>query len=707
MIKNESTSISSVYYKDNVIGKIMKGLVKVYEAWKNLLLSGIPPLALPKCKGVPLLDYKIYGDSVQGKLPSEYQQVEYIENTGIQSIDTGVIPNNNTGVDITYQALNISSSQYILGVRDDTINFAVNGSLSRTDWDVRFDGVAIYSDINRTTDKIRTQISMLDKKWTITNITTGESKTINIGDRTITTTIPMHLFAYNKTIEYAYSVIHTSLRVFACKIYDGEILVRDFIPCYRKSDNEIGMYDLVNNAFHTNIGTGTFLKGNNAPSVDAPLEVESVGDKTKNLFNKNTISLNKKLYLGRVEDDENRYVSDYIDCENVSSVSINLAGSFSWYDKNKAIVSSENKSVTTFRNYAKPSGAVYLRLDFAKATITPDEVMCVSGKYTQNTMPPHEPYGYRIPVKASGKNLFKSTGNVLGSLDVTTGDTSSPSLYNYITTSDFIPLKAGTYTISYKTGVNLRHIALYNENKEIVNYFWSNRANPYKFTIAKDYLVRIDFERVGKVAIENFETFFTEYQVQLEKGSTATDYSPYAEPITTNIYLNEPLRKLGEYADYIDFKNKKVVRNICEEKPKYQYILNFAQAFTTVLSKPALNTDNTKRYVRCNYMKGSNGLPVASERAGTVFIGSNDKYVGFGETELFPIADTQFATEEEHTVFSVWLNSTNVLVAYVLKTPEEETIELPNIPTNKGTTIIEVDTTILPSNMEVVYKGKK
>ena len=35
----------------------------------------------------------------------------------------------------------------------------------------------------------------------------------------------------------------------------------DLVPCYRKSDGEIGMYDLVSNTFFTNQGTGTFLKG--------------------------------------------------------------------------------------------------------------------------------------------------------------------------------------------------------------------------------------------------------------------------------------------------------------------------------------------------------------------------------------------------------------------------------------------------------------
>jgi hypothetical protein len=41
------------------------------------------------------------------------------------------------------------------------------------------------------------------------------------------------------------------------------VLVRNFIPCYRKSDNVIGMYDVINDAFYTNSGTGTFIKGPN------------------------------------------------------------------------------------------------------------------------------------------------------------------------------------------------------------------------------------------------------------------------------------------------------------------------------------------------------------------------------------------------------------------------------------------------------------
>ena len=42
---------------------------------------------------------------------------------------------------------------------------------------------------------------------------------------------------------------------------NGQTIV-DLIPCYRKSDNVIGMYDVATSTFYTNQGSGTFTKGN-------------------------------------------------------------------------------------------------------------------------------------------------------------------------------------------------------------------------------------------------------------------------------------------------------------------------------------------------------------------------------------------------------------------------------------------------------------
>ncbi|MDO4962494.1 MAG: hypothetical protein Q4E75_00095 [bacterium] len=45
------------------------------------------------------------------------------------------------------------------------------------------------------------------------------------------------------------------------KIYKTGKLLRNFIPCYRKVDNEVGMYDLVEGKFYENQGSGDFIAG--------------------------------------------------------------------------------------------------------------------------------------------------------------------------------------------------------------------------------------------------------------------------------------------------------------------------------------------------------------------------------------------------------------------------------------------------------------
>lgn len=45
------------------------------------------------------------------------------------------------------------------------------------------------------------------------------------------------------------------------KVWDNDILIRNYIPCYRKSDNLAGFYDTVNQTFNPSIGTADFVAG--------------------------------------------------------------------------------------------------------------------------------------------------------------------------------------------------------------------------------------------------------------------------------------------------------------------------------------------------------------------------------------------------------------------------------------------------------------
>lgn len=82
------------------------------------------------------------------------------------------------------------------------------------------------------------------------------------GDNILSHTQSFYLFQNGTTQK-------SSIKMYYFKIYDNDVIVRNFIPCYRKSDSKPGMYDLVNNVFYTNSATGAdFTTG---PAVSSGL----------------------------------------------------------------------------------------------------------------------------------------------------------------------------------------------------------------------------------------------------------------------------------------------------------------------------------------------------------------------------------------------------------------------------------------------------
>lgn len=67
------------------------------------------------------------------------------------------------------------------------------------------------------------------------------------------------LFAYNTG---SLQISYMPLKIYSFKMWEDGVLIRDMIPCYRKSDNIPGMIDVVNKVFYQNAGTGSFTVGN-------------------------------------------------------------------------------------------------------------------------------------------------------------------------------------------------------------------------------------------------------------------------------------------------------------------------------------------------------------------------------------------------------------------------------------------------------------
>lgn len=134
-----------------------------------------------------------------------------------------------------------------------------------------------------------------------------------------------------------------------------------------------------------------------------------------------------------------------------------------------------------------------------------------------------------------------------------------------------IEIKNGaTYTLSWKTnsGDNIRaNISYYKDglHQDDIAIGGADGTLNRTFTNNEGYDAV-----VISIVPKTVNTEISAYDIMFSEDSVATDYEPYGKykiPVSvdgniTNIFLDEPLRKVGNYADYIDFTTGKVVRQI-------------------------------------------------------------------------------------------------------------------------------------------------
>ena len=172
--------------------------------------------------------------------------------------------------------------------------------------------------------------------------------------------------------------------------------------------------------------------------------------------------------------------------------------------------------------------------------------------------------------------------------------------------------------------------------------------------------------------------------IQLEEESAVTEYEPYHEE-TTNIYLNEPLRQIGNYTDYIDFKSGKVIRNIAQKTFTKDNNWAVEQTNNFYVNDPI--EDAKKELVLCNYQK-SISTSTSNEN---IFISSTKK-LNFQTYKI------------NHTVDDLkkWLSDKELIINYILENKKEESISLPNIDLSK-TKYINIVSDTNPSSIELDY----
>ena len=175
-----------------------------------------------------------------------YTQIEYIQTSGTQYIDTGVVPSPNSRVICDFQATDKDSENHIFGSRSSSTSrcfaFSIRGTGTwRFGYGSGYTGSTV-ADTNRHIVDVNKNVCSLDGSV----LYTREYEEFT-GAYTI----------YVGAVK-ASSIYEGRAKIYSCQIYDNDTLVRDYVPCIN-ADGEIGMWDKVNNVFYGNAGTGEFI----------------------------------------------------------------------------------------------------------------------------------------------------------------------------------------------------------------------------------------------------------------------------------------------------------------------------------------------------------------------------------------------------------------------------------------------------------------
>lgn len=317
----------------------------------------------------------------------------------------------------------------------------------------------------------------------------------------------------------------------------------------------------------------------------------------------------------------------------------------------------------------------------------PSEIESV-GKYNSETGK------YEIEVKNTGKNLFDINTAALNSALKWADGTYYTE--NLSVASDFINIEKGkSYISKYKM-----QIILFNENKEYIGYYNNTTGQYNSFTISTDSecnYVKVSFRSRNNNNVD----FTTIGDIQLEQGSTATEYEPY-KSVSSLFVLDQPLRSLPNGTKDIAYIKNNI---LYVDRKVGTVVLNGSEGWslssgTNRYSFWKRNSDisnmlNYKHYKLCNYFEYENksyltaSIPSLSENSNV----SNPMII-------FNTDGSQGKTVAE---WKNWLSTHNTQLDYELAEPYTETIgEVETLSTFKGVNNVSLVAN-MQTNMTITY----
>ena len=192
-----------------------------------------------------------------------YDILEYLESSGTQYIDTGVVYANDTKLTQRFCVVDFAGAQMQMGALD-----TVSGAYHRFHWGITSSGnYIVWAGIGGNGQATRTAGS---DGWV--NLTKDAAGSYDTDDGHST----LAIFARNEGGTFTCG----KFRVGQTCIWKNGLLVRNMVPARRKADDVLGLYDYCKPKFYLNEGTGDFAAG---PAMNYLVLVKSLPDSQQSI----------------------------------------------------------------------------------------------------------------------------------------------------------------------------------------------------------------------------------------------------------------------------------------------------------------------------------------------------------------------------------------------------------------------------------------
>ena len=174
-----------------------------------------------------------------------------------------------------------------------------------------------------------------------------------------------------------------------------------------------------------------------------------------------------------------------------------------------------------------------------------------------STALPYEPYGYRVPVTIEGKNLLQNTVKSQTKNGVTFTVNNDGSITCNGTASNNTFLKIGDLSLTSQSYI-LTGCPSEGGNDSYSLRCYKN-GNIKGADVGNGFNINESIDGYIEIRIASGYTCdnLTFYPMICKADIKDDTYEPYHEPITTNLYLPEQIKMVGDEAEYVDFKEQK------------------------------------------------------------------------------------------------------------------------------------------------------